>query len=55
MIGALRPHGSAEWRAANDVCAVAIVTAFADAHSSKTAALCVHLGPWLPRDLPECP
>jgi hypothetical protein len=55
MIGTLKPHGAAEWRAAKDGCAVGIVTAFAAAHSSKTAEVCAHMAPWLPPKLPACP
>jgi len=55
MIGTIKPHGPAQWRAAKDGCAVAIVKAFADAHSSKTAAVCAHMVPFIPPDLPECP
>ncbi len=55
MIGTIKPHGSAEWRAAKDGCAVGVVKAFADAHASKTAEVCIHMAPWLPPKLPECP
>ena len=55
MIGTIKLHGPAQWRAAKDGCAVAIVKAFADAHSSKTAAVCAHMVSFIPPDLPECP
>ena len=54
MIGTLKPHGKAEWQAAKDGCALAIVRGFSHSHSSKTAALCTHLAPFLPARLPEC-
>jgi hypothetical protein len=55
MIGTIKPHGSAEWRAAKDGCALGIVRAFAEAHSSKTAEVCAHMASFLPPKLPECP
>jgi hypothetical protein len=53
MIGTIKPHGSAEWRAAKEGCALGIVRAFADAHSTKTAEVCADIG-FLPPKLPEC-
>jgi len=55
MIGPIKPHGSSEWEAAKDGCALAIVRAFAASHSSLTAAVCTQMAPWLPAKVPECP
>jgi hypothetical protein len=55
MLGHVKPHNSAEWKAAKDGCALGIVTAVADANSSITPAVCQHMAPWLPAKLPDCP
>jgi len=55
MIGTIKPHGAAQWRAAKDGCAFGIVKAFADQHSSKAGAVCTHMAAFLPPKLPECP
>jgi hypothetical protein len=54
MVGTIKPHGAMEWQAAKKGCAFGIVKAFANAHSSKTAAVCAHIG-FLSPNLPECP
>jgi hypothetical protein len=40
--------------ALNDGCALAEVTAFADAHSPNTGLICHAQAPWLPAGLPAC-
>ena len=55
MLGRLRPHSAAQWKAAKDGCALGIVTAFADANSSLAPTLCQHMSSWLPAKLRECP
>jgi hypothetical protein len=53
-IGFLKPHGAAQMKAVTWGCAAAMVTAFSDAHSDKTALLCEENRPVLPPDVPAC-
>jgi hypothetical protein len=53
-IGSLKPHGGAQMKAVTWGCAAAMVTAFSDAHSDKTALLCKENRPVLPPDIPAC-
>jgi hypothetical protein len=53
-IGSLKPHGAAQMKAVTSRCAAAMVTAFSDAHSDKTALLCKENRPVLPPDVPAC-
>jgi len=55
MLGRVRPHSPAQWTAAKDGCALGIVTAFADAHSSLAPAVCRHMSQYLPAKVPDCP
>ena len=53
-IGPLKPHGGAQMKAVTWGCAAAMVTAFSDAHSDKTALVCKENRPVLPQDVPAC-
>jgi hypothetical protein len=53
-IGSLEPHGSAQMEAVSRGCAVAMVTAFSDVHSDKTALLCKENRSLPPSDTPAC-
>ena len=53
-IGSLKPHGSGQTEAVSRGCAVAMVTAFSDAHSDKTALLCKENESLLPGNTPAC-
>ena len=53
-IGTVKPHGHAEMTAVLRGCAAAMVTAFADVHSSHTALVCKIQKPFLPATITAC-
>jgi hypothetical protein len=53
-LGGTKPRGPAEWKAAKRGCALGMVTAFADAHSSETALICRVQAAWLPPATAAC-
>jgi hypothetical protein len=50
----VKPRGPAEWKAAKEGCALGMVTAFSDAHSSKTEVICRAQAAWLPPGAAAC-
>jgi hypothetical protein len=53
-LGGTKPRGAAEWKAAKRGCALGMVTAFSDAHSSATALICRVQAAWLPPATGAC-